>query len=165
MAKTDLTAARVRALFDYDADTGMLLWSATGKGRRFDRAAGTKGLTGYIFIVVDRCRWRAHRLAWMHHYGDLPNGQIDHINGIRDDNRIANLRDVTNSVNGQNKKRATARNKSGFLGVSWKKGLNRWIATIHHNGRQVHLGSFDQAEEASRAYLCAKRRLHAGCSI
>jgi hypothetical protein len=165
MAKADLTVARVRELLEYDPETGQILWRTTGKGRRPNRVAGTIGPQGYSFIIVDRGRWRAHRLAWAYMHGAFPVQDIDHINGDRADNRIANLREVSNRVNSQNRRRPGSDNKSGYLGVSWKTRLGRWIAVIQVDGRHKHLGSFATPEEASATYIAAKRQFHIGCTL
>ena len=95
--------------------------------------------------------------------GSWPIGEIDHVNGDRGDNRIANLRDVDHKTNSQNERRARAINTSGFLGVS-KQG-NKWQASIRHGGKQLYLGLFAAKEEAHSAYLAAKRLLHAGNTL
>ena len=98
-------------------------------------------------------------------YGTWPENQIDHINGVRHDNRIDNLRDVLQSTNAQNQRKPSATNKCGFLGVNFHKCSNRWIAQIHVQGKKKHLGLFDTPKEAHEAYVTAKRELHEGCTI
>jgi len=105
----------------------------------------------------------AHRLAWLYVHGKWPDRHIDHINGKPDDNRISNLRDVSVSVNMQNRTRAQSNNKSGLLGVS--KVQNGWTATIGKNKKRIHLGTFPSPELASSVYIKAKRYLHEGCAI
>jgi hypothetical protein len=164
MAKADLTAQRLREVLSYNPDTGEFRWLSSGKGRKSSLEAGAVAPdSGYVFICIDWQRHRAHRLAWLYVYGEWPKDQIDHINGVRADNRIANLRDVTNDINGQNRRAALSNNRSGYLGVSWKKSASRWIATISDGGKHKHLGSFATAEEAHTAYLAAKRVIHPGC--
>jgi hypothetical protein len=134
-----------------------------GRGWRAGDVAGTVNNNGYRLIRVGDGRYRAHRLAWLYTHGAWPTGEIDHINGIRDDNRLANLRDVTVSVNQQNRKRAASNGSTGLLGVSTAKA--RYRAAIALNGRTTYLGSFDTAEEAHAAYVTAKRELHEGCTL
>jgi len=93
----------------------------------------------------------------------MPSEQIDHINGIRHDNRISNLRLATNKQNCQNTKQARVNNKSGFLGVS--PSGDKFISTIQKNGKQLYLGTFETKEEAHEAYLNEKRKLHEFCTI
>jgi hypothetical protein len=95
--------------------------------------------------------------------GRWPNGVVDHINGDTSDNQWSNLRDVTHSVNCQNQRRAKRSNASGLLGVSFFDGKPR--ASISVDGRPIHLGTFDTPEAAHQAYVEAKRKLHAGCTI
>jgi hypothetical protein len=94
----------------------------------------------------------------------FPCGDVDHINGIRDDNAIANLRDVSKRVNQENLKHANSANKScGLLGVT--KCRDKWRAAITANGVARHIGVYPTPTEAHAAYLQAKRTLHAGCTI
>ena len=91
--------------------------------------------------------------------------EIDHINGNRTDNRIANLRAVTRGGNMQNQRRAHASNTSGLLGVYYKPKNKKWAAQIQANKKRMNLGLFKTAEEAHTAYLKAKRELHDTCTI
>jgi hypothetical protein len=153
-----------REVFDYDAETGALI-------RR--TAAGTRAITGvpsgradrhgHVRVRFDGKEYAAHRLVWLHVTGQLPRGEIDHINGIRSDNRISNLRDVTHRVNLENRRCATKRNVSGVLGVTKRGGS--YSARIKLNGKPVYLGSFGSAAEAHAAYLAAKRAHHEGCTL
>lgn len=90
---------------------------------------------------------------------------IDHINGIPNDNRIVNLRDVDASINRQNQRKAQSRSKSGLLGVCWYKAGSKWQAEISVHGEKHHLGRFNSKEAAHTAYITAKRELHAGYTI
>lgn len=92
--------------------------------------------------------------------GSWPKDQIDHINGDRTDNRFSNLRDVTNEINNQNKKRAQSNNRLGLLGVCHHQGGFR--ARIAVNGKSKCLGVYLTPELAHQVYLDAKRRLHHG---
>ena len=102
---------------------------------------------------------KLHRLAWLMVNRVWPNGQIDHINGMKADNRIANLRVVNNSQNKQNVT-APVSNTSGYLGVSYHKKSGKWAANIKLNGRSTYLGVYDNPDIASKAYIEAKSRLH-----
>jgi hypothetical protein len=118
---------------------------------------------GYQLVCVDGHKYPAHRLAWLIAHGVWPDGQIDHINGNRADNRLENLRDVPRAINAQNQRRAPKNSASGFLGVS--RHNNRWRARITIDKRTVRLGTFDTPHQAYAAYLSAKRQLHDGCTI
>jgi len=152
-----LTAERLRELMDYDADTGALTWKPRRKGVR----PGTVGWLerGYRRICVDGRLYAAHRLVWLHVHGVWPRNQIDHINGVRDDNRLINLRDCTASENQHNSKKQK-NNACGFKGVSWCSRDSKWAAAIRANGRGLNLGRFDTAEAAHSAYCEAAIRLH-----
>jgi len=100
-------------------------------------------------------------VAWLLSYGCWPESQVDHINGLRSDNRLVNLRAATASENSQNMRGPMKSNRtSKFLGVSWKKREQRWCAQIQVAGKRRHLGLFADEDAASRAYLAAKRELH-----
>jgi hypothetical protein len=159
----NITAETLRALLDYEPDTGIFWWRVQLSRRvKVGAIAGTVNCDGYICIKVNGMQFKAHRLAWLHTHGMWPDHQIDHINGNRADNRIANLRDVSQFTNMQNQVRPRMDNTSGFLGVSLDKRDKRWRAGIRINGRRQHIGLFDTAVEAHVAYLAAKLQLHPG---
>jgi hypothetical protein len=93
------------------------------------------------------------------HYGEWPSGEIDHINGVRTDNRVENLRVATRSENMQNTKKPVT-NKSGKKGVSWDKTTGKWRAEIRANGKKYNLGRFKTIEEAFKAHESAADKLH-----
>jgi hypothetical protein len=156
-----ITAEFVRELFHYDPETGVFTRRVTrqGNGARAGAIAGTRKPSGYLVIWICGANHMAHRLAWLYVYGTWPTGQIDHINRVRDDNRIANLRSVACAENIQNRGRQ-GNNASGFKGVFRAKGNRRWTAQITANGRQMHLGNYESAEAAHAAYCAAAARLH-----
>ncbi len=150
----------------YDAETGVFTWAVAGRGIRVGAVAGVKTSEGYWQIKLGFKAYRAHRLAWFLVHGVWPDGSIDHINGDRLDNRIANLRIASHAVNMQNKRVAMANNKScGLLGVTWNIQHERWQASVMVNKKRHFLGHFDTPEAAHAAYLEAKRRLQPGCTI
>lgn len=156
---TDLTVERLRELLDYDPDTGLFTWRVrTRNSVKFGDVAGCFSSTGYWQIQIDGRKHRAHRLAWLYVTGEWPTSDLDHINGIRDDNRIANLRAATRSENGQNQREPQSHNKVGYLGVHSHQGKFRAIIIL--DGKKKHIGCFPTPEAAHAAYLEAKRRLH-----
>jgi hypothetical protein len=158
---TELTADRLRELLSYDAETGAFTWLSGRGGTPAGARAGTRDAHGYVQIQVAGRLHKAHRLAWLYVTGEWPSKEVDHANGDRGDNRIANLREATSSENKQNQRRAHARNKSsGLLGVSWHEQAGRWRASICVDRKSRHLGLFDTAEAAHRAYTAAKAELH-----
>jgi hypothetical protein len=158
-----LTAERLRQVLAYEPESGNFRWlsSPTASGRRRTRvgmSAGWLENTGYVRITIDGKTYLAHRLAWLYVHGSWPTSELDHRNGRGDDNRIANLRDVTHAKNMQNLVAAHGDSQSGRLGVYPTAG--RWAASITVEGRYVWLGRFDTAEQAESAYREAKTRHH-----
>lgn len=139
---------------DYNPETGVFLWK---NGPRKGREAGWVRRDGYLEIHLDKS-YLAHRLAWLFVHGSFPPDQIDHINGVKTDNRIANLRAASHRENQQNKRRANATNSTGVLGAN--RYGKKFHAQISVNNRNLHIGYFDTPEEAHEAYVQAKRRLH-----
>lgn len=162
--KTNMDADTLRAILYYSPESGAFTrLVSTSNSAKVGEAAGSKTKNGYTEMSVLGRRYYAHRLAWLHMHGSWPKGQIDHIDGNRSNNGIANLRDVTCAVNVQNKKIAQSNSTHGFLGA--KRSGKRWSARIHVNGQQHHIGCYDTPEEAHAAYISEKRRLHPGCTI
>ena len=156
---TPLSAERLRTLMHYDADTGLFTWKVTRGGSRKKPTQCINGSNGYVVIRVDHRLYRAHRLAWLYVHGRWPVGEVDHINGIRHDNRIANLREATRTQNNGNSKMFVT-NTSGFRGVVKDMGggriwTGRWRAQISKGDKCVSLGTFATKEEAHAAYLAA----------
>ena len=149
--------------FSYDQDTGVF---KRIKSRRKDYLGMEQKRTdkhGYRIVVFNRYPYFAHRLAWLYVYGEYPSCEIDHINGIRTDNRIANLRLADRSVNTQNIGNKP-RSGCGYLGVTYKKSRNKFSSVIQADGKKFYLGEFDDAQTAHKAYLAAKTKLHKGFS-
>jgi len=157
---TELTQEQLQQLLSYDPDTGIFT-NLKSRGRvKIGSVAGSKYSNGYICIAIDSKRYLAHRLIWLYVYGEFPANQIDHINEVKDDNRLVNLRLATSQENQHNKSSPQTNNTSGYLGVYWNKPRGKWIARIQVNGKNKHLGLFNTAEEASAVYLAVKRELH-----
>ena len=168
------TPAMLHKLLTYDPDTGLLYWRtrtpdmfADGKQTATQacanwnaRFAGTEAFIfsdakGYKRGKIFGKTYRAHRVIWALANGLWPLDQIDHINGIRDNNRLCNLRDVTGSVNLRNAKKQF-NNTSGICGVSWVKRKQKWQANIGIRGHKIHIGIFDNIEDAAAARKSAE---------
>jgi hypothetical protein len=159
MAGRDITANDLRCALDYDPLTGIFRWKVDRGYIKSGRIAGCKHHSGYWQIRFQSNSVFAHRLAWLHYYGQYPIYQIDHLNNDRLDNRIDNLRDATPSMNLQNAKRPSKNKRSSPYRGVYKEG-NRYRARIAIDGKNVHLGSFLTPERAQEAYMEAKRRFH-----
>jgi len=166
MTKTELTAERARALLTYNAATGLLTRRVSlSRSVKIGEVAGYAPPTKrYLYLFVDGHRYFAHRIVWLMCTGRWPTGQIDHINGDRTDNRLDNLREVSNQVNGQNKRIPKRGNTSGLLGVSWMTQAGKWRAQIKTEAGMLYLGLFTDKFVAHEAYLTAKKVYHAGAT-
>lgn len=168
MANTDLTAQQAREIFDYNPETGVFTRKANTRGKyNSGRTAGIEHNEGYFSLCANGKKYLAHRVAWLHVTGEWPKADIDHINGNRADNRFENLRDVSRSVNLQNRRSPKKTSSSRFLGVSFSKHKkdNPWVAQIKTGGKIHNLGYFSTEEAAHEAYLRKKREVHEGCTI
>lgn len=174
--KKKLPSPRVlRRLISYDPETGELRWKERPvwmfAKARYTRSANAQAwntryagklalasieekgyLTGSLIMGV---RVKAHRAAWAYHYGEWPSEQIDHINGVVNDNRILNLRVVSPSGNARNRSRRSD-NTSGTMGVSWMTQHQKWKASITNRGQQIYLGIFTHKADAVAARKAAE---------
>jgi len=172
MSKNDstLTAEQLRGLVTYDPVTGEFHWLESkfsgnnncAPARKAGALAGCINHWGYQRISINYVGYQAHRLAWLYVFGAWPKRHLDHINGVKSDNRICNLRECNDAQNGQNRRPSTTihgRSKSSkFMGVSAYRGM--WRAVIVINKRQKFLGAYATEPEAHQAYLLAKSQLH-----
>jgi hypothetical protein len=157
-----LTASRLRELFDFDPLTGLF----ARKIALTNKVKSTIGLWvpgwmtqyGYCALRLEGGAFLAHRLAWLHVHGEWPSGQIDHINGARTDNRIENLRVVTNAVNQTNLSPASSTSHSKVRGAHWNSRLRKFQSQVEVAGKRLYLGLFDTAEQAHQAYVEARRQ-------
>lgn len=154
--RRELQHSRLLELLSYDSDTGLFFWREAGRKRVQEARAGILGWRGYRLISFDRQTFLEHRLAWFYVHGVWPKHQIDHINEIKTDNRISNLRDVNQTANLLNQSKPQRNNTSGFRGVSFQKKTGKYRAQLMVNGKQNHLGEYDTPEQAFQAYTQAK---------
>lgn len=158
----------IKKCVSYNPDTGKFTWienlmKPKNWNTRFSgkEAFLTKDKFGYLYGRVNYKRMLAHRVAWAMHYGKWPDCHIDHINGDKGDNRIANLRDVSISENQWNRK-DNKNNTSGYKGVYWSSKDSRWISNIHVGGKKIILGYFSSKVDAHNEYQKATLTIHKG---
>jgi hypothetical protein len=143
---------------------GILFWiKRSGRGSHIHpgQRAGGFHKDGYLQTKIFGKMHLNHRLIWLIHHGRWPAEQLDHINGDRQDNRIENLREVTNSQNSQNQKNRKT-NTSGFPGVCWNKTSKKWSSYAYKDKKRIHLGYFNCPITSFRAYCvwCRANRSH-----
>lgn len=143
-----LTQEILKDTLIYDAETGIFTWKENNFKKRKGKKAGYQDTKiKYIRIKLFGKLYLAHRLAWLYVHGEFPEKYIDHINQIKTDNRLSNLRAVDDVGNLRNRARQK-NNKSGFNGVCFEKNSKSWKATIGVNGIQIILGNFKKLEDA-----------------
>ena len=148
----DLTQQRLRELLDYNPLTGVFVWRVVRGGPSKDgNEAGCVMGNGYVRITVEKRSYAAHQLAWFYMTGEWPPSEVDHINLIRSDNSWANLRLATLSQNRANTGKRS-HNTSGFKGVSFHPGTQKWRAIIAKDGTRHSLGLFSSPDLAGEAY-------------
>ena len=153
-----MTVEHLRNLFSYDQETGVFTRQISKGTQKAGSVAGGFDKNGYVRIKIDGKFYKAHRVAWFYVNGVWPKNEIDHINGIPSDNRIANLREATRLENCQNRS-INVDNKSGYRGVHWHKQCSKWAAHIRHQGKKIYLGLFETAQEAGFAAETARQKL------
>lgn len=161
---------QLRELFDYDPASGVLTWRKRGehwfKSQRDCQAWNTRYAgkpanyihkLGYVVVRLFGRAYKGHRVAYAIHYGRWPTLQIDHINGVKTDNRIANLREVDNQTNARNTK-IHRHNTSGFSGIYWHKRDRKWIARIGTTKAGSFIGAFKNLDDAIAARKAAEKQ-------
>lgn len=155
----NLTPEYLKSILKYDPETGIFTWITNKSSAKQGDIAGSLNAKGYLRISINKKSHRNQRLAYFYMNERWPLGDVDHINGVKTDNRWANLREVTKSQNNQNRPKQS-NNSSGYKGVSYKKSLDKWRAKIGVNKRVIELGFFDTKEMAYLAYCDAAKKYH-----
>ena len=149
-----ITQKELKEMFNYDPETGLLTrLTSPANNVKIGAVAGSLS-HGYLQIDIQGKSYRAHRIAWCITFGYWPK-EIDHINHVRDDNRLVNLREVTRPENSRNRP-LQSNNTSGAVGVYWHRPRNKWVARIKNNGKTEHLGYFIKYDDAVAARKAAE---------
>jgi hypothetical protein len=144
-----LDLEKARELYYYEPNTGLVRRKIPAGVHKIGSIVGSNHSKGYIRTDYKKKAYFVHRMAWLLHYGEWPKNEIDHINGIKNDNRICNLRDVPSYVNQINKRKV---NSCGCPGVFFNKLIQKWIAYINKTkNKQFVLGRFNNLEDAIKA--------------
>jgi len=150
-----ITQKRLKELYYYES--GKLIRRIPGHATRIGNVLGCLYVRGYVIGSVDLKRYSVHKLIYLYHHGFTPQ-YIDHINNIKNDNRIENLRIATSQQNSYNRK---PHGPSKYKGVHWHKRSKKWQAMIQGTDRnRIYLGSFNHEKEAALAYDKEARKIH-----
>jgi hypothetical protein len=140
----------------YDPETGVFRWlRGGGHGKRIGGVAGSARSMRYRRIMVACHTYAAHRLAWLYVYGAWPKGQLDHVNCIKDDNRISNLRECSPTQN-----RANSHGVADHLKGAFRTPYGKWKVEIGVKGKNRYLGTFDNPEDAALAHATVSYALY-----
>jgi hypothetical protein len=151
---TGLFTWRHRPLRHFMSVRSYNMWNAKHAGREPSRSVNSRG---YMGIMINKTKHQAHRIAWLYMTGGMPKLDVDHIDGIKTNNKFENLRLATRAENGRN--RGHNKNSAiGIKGVHWSKSNKRWISQIGKGRKKLYLGSFENPEDAS--YIAAAKELH-----
>lgn len=154
-----LTKIKLQSVLSYDEETGIFKWLIDASTRaRSGSVAGTVDCDGYTVIRISGVGYKAHRLAWLYVHGFWPEKAIDHINQLKRDNSIRNLREASVSENNQNITPPNSCSTSGLRGVSWFEQYGKWKGTFQILGKKFFVGYFDDKHEAYEAVQVARLR-------
>ena len=149
---------RLVELLTYLPEEGVFVRNSCVRGRAAGSRIGAVNSEGYELIYVDGARYAAHRLAFFYMTGEFPVQMVDHINGVKTDNRFCNLRLASNAQNQANAKYRSS-SASGVVGVRSKKKSGKWVASMKFDGKTRHIGSFETINEAKSAYVAEKKKV------
>lgn len=161
--RTYPTQADIKKVVDYDPETGIFTWRERdlsywkpGRHQQMNCITWNAQYKGkpagcitdrYVRVTINKRPFQAHRLAWIYMNGDEPFGDMDHINTNKGDNKYSNLRISTRPQNMHNYLLCKS-NTSGVRGLSWNKGLLRWEVDIKVDGKNIHLGIYENFKDA-----------------
>ena len=150
---------RLNELFRYEPETGKLIRRKGVKRSAAGTVVGSLMASGHVYVSVDYQKCYVHRVVWKMVHGEDPEVEIDHINGVKDDNRLSNLRLADRSQNAMNS-RLQKNSTSGLKGVTFVKDRGNWLAQIKARGVYHYLGHHNTKQAAHEAYKRAAERLH-----
>jgi len=153
----NITQAELKKVVHYDPNTGVFTRIKNIGRTKSGDIAGNYQREGYLRFKIYGKIYFSHRLAWLYVYGYFPENCIDHINRVKDDNRIANLREASLSCNMRNCN-VQKKSKSGVTGVFWDKAVSKWWSQITNNKKYVFLGRFNDLSDAVIARLEAEKK-------
>ena len=156
----EISIQELRDYLKYNPEDGSIIRikKASSNAKVGDTAGSIKD-NGYAAIKLNKKRFLAHRVAWAIYYGEWPSKCLDHINGIRNDNRISNLRECTPMENSWNR-RKSKNNTSGISGIYFNKRMKKWCVGIRSNKKHKYLGSFSDFQDAKKIALNARNSFH-----
>lgn len=158
--KYGMTFERVDYALRYEPDTGNFYWKVAFSDKtRVGIIAGGINRQGYHRVRIDGHYYLGHRLAWLLIHKEWPAVEIDHINRVKNDNRLCNLREATHSQNHANTG-LRSDNTTGYKGVQWDKQKQKYIAIAFKNKKRIHVGFFDDPKKAHEAYCEKSREIH-----
>lgn len=153
-----LTLSRLKEVLEYHPKSGIFIWlKQVSNVTKVGHEAGSKcSSTGYIRIQIDGKRYQAHRLAWFYMFEEFPDSILDHIDNIKTNNKIENLRLTTETDNQHNK--PSYKNTSGFKGISCRKD-GKFIASFSHKNKKYYVGIYNSVEEAKPYYISKAKQV------
>jgi hypothetical protein len=153
-----ITQFDLQRILSYDPSTGVFTWiNPTSNRVRLNDVAGCLGDDGYLKIQLMGNRYKSHRLAWLYCHGEFPEFELDHIDGVRVNNQLSNLRLATSKQNKENVKLKIT-NTTGYRGIHWDKSRQKWLAHITHNRKFHNLGRFNDINDALKAVITARNQ-------
>jgi hypothetical protein len=154
-----MTQQELKQLLHYDQDTGIFTWLTSNGNCKSKTIAGYLHPLGYVDIQINKKHYKSHRLAWLYTHGKWPSKFIDHINGIKNDNRLCNLREATL---GQNTWNTPSRSASKVKGLYWIPSRNRYKISFYVDGKPKHFGYFkkEEFEEAKKIAIETMSKIH-----
>lgn len=155
--KSNLTVDWLREHMACVPETGTLMWKVRGPGRTVGKPLGSLTAQGYLQVKVDNVIYPIHRVIWFYVHGVWPEHQLDHMDGCKTNNAIANLRDCTAAQNSARRK-VRKPEKAPSRGV-FPHGPG-FVARLHHKGVRHYLGYFSNADDARAAYAAKAKDIH-----